>query len=787
MKKNIENFINDQLSRWSDACNNFRALKSVRIREMEVGGLPVKVQFNPVRIVSASADVSTSAVKARKCFLCRENRPHEQINMRFEGRKGKKYDILVNPFPIFAGHLVIASDKHTEQSIWKRYVDMLDLSKTYGGYTVFYNGPECGASAPDHLHFQAAAKGQMPLECDVDRCLDALRLSSRDISDDLRYIASVQEAELYLYSRFLRGIFVLRARTAKSMAKLFYRLLDCAPVCGDGKEPGFNLLTWYKSGEYRSAVIFRSAHRPACYFAEGDERLMISPGCAEMSGLCVVTSEHDFARISPDILHKALSEVTLDKEAEEGILWRLERTQPEISVGILSGKEIEFEILSDGAGARKAVYREGKIEYDGVLYDELFFEAQTPSMMFAEPTFVLYGVTIGAAFHWERKENQVFAGALKIMAAKDGITAVNVIGVEDYLLSVISSEMKATCSEELLKAHAVISRSWVMSMINRKKRDPDRACLSGHVPYDLPGIISYLDSSMTCRDTGAYGKKQEYIRWYDREDHRCFDVCADDHCQRYQGLTRAVGKNVRNAVDSTWGEVLTYGEEICDARFSKCCGGVTERFPTCWEDTDYPYLQSIMDSPAGSGRVFCDTSDASALSQVLNDYDLETKDFYHWTVEYDRKTLSSLVTDRSGFDIGEIAALIPVERGASGRISRLLIVGTAMSVTIGKELEIRRVLSGSHLKSSAFDVRYYRGGKEYVPAYLQNIDNGCFAGMPASELAELPDKFVFDGRGWGHGVGLCQIGAAVMASEGYHYKEILSHYYKGISVERRPV
>ena len=266
-RKPIEKFINDQLSRWHVACDNFRALKDVRTRSLSVGGLEIKAQFNPSRIVSTAADVTDAGLKARKCFLCRENRPAEQISLKFEGRKSKKYDILVNPYPILHNHLVIASDRHTDQSIWKRYVDMLDLAVALGNYTVFYNGPRCGASAPDHFHFQAARRGQMPLECDVESMLDSLKNSSgkslgRDCPSGcaLEYLTSVQDAELFRYRKFIRGIFVIRSKTSKSAAKMFYRLLDCTSADGEGKEPMFNLLSWYSGGEFRSVVIFRNTH-----------------------------------------------------------------------------------------------------------------------------------------------------------------------------------------------------------------------------------------------------------------------------------------------------------------------------------------------------------------------------------------------------------------------------------------------------------------------------------------------------------------------------------------------
>ena len=739
----IYKFVGDQLSRWPLACENFRALKNVKVREMDAGGLTVKLQFNPARIVSSAAKLNKEDIAGRKCFLCRDNRPKEQIMLKFDGRKNKKYHILVNPYPIFPDHLVIADARHTDQSIRQRYVDMLDLARKYTDFTFFYNGPRSGASAPDHHHFQAAPRGLIPLECDVDRLVDQI-----DKSDALEYVTSLQDADLYHYQKFTTGVFVLEAETSKSMAKLFYRLLDCAEVPEGDSEPMFNLFTFYRDGKFRSIVIFRSRHRSHHYFSDGPEHLTMSPGCADMGGVFIVPVEEEYEKLTPGLLAEMLAEVSVTKEDEASIIHRLTRTQPMIEVGIMSGREIEFEILSDGAGPRKAALREGKIEYDGALYDELYFGAKTPSTMFAEPSFVLHGVTIGVDFHWERKEDQKFAGALKIIVDKDRLTAVNVVGVEDYLLSVISSEMSASASEEFLKAHAVISRSWLMAQIASSRRERKVAVPPGIT--DLPSLITHLEMSGHCEHDESHDTAEHNcIRWYDHDDHKLFDVCADDHCQRYQGLTRATGKTVRKVIDSTWGQVLTYEGNLCDARFSKCCGGRMERFSTCWEDKDYDYLQPLADTPdhLDGGKSFCDTDDKEILSQVLNNYDQETSDFFRWTVVYDRKELAALIERKSGVNIGELLSVEALERGGSGRIWKLRIEGSEKTMIVGKELEIRRILSETHLKSSAFEVE-----------------------MTA-------EKVILKGSGWGHGVGLCQIGAAVMASKGYTYRQILEHYY----------
>ena len=444
-------------------------------------------------------------------------------------------------------------------------------------------------------------------------------------------------------------------------------------------------------------------------------------------------------------------------------------TEPQIAVGILSEKEIGFSfserfISSDGtavSGMQQAVCRKGKICWQDKEYNELSFTPQQGTSSF----FELQDVTIGINFHWERKEVQRFKGKLKIIVEGDKLTAINIVSVEEYLTSVISSEMSATASLELLKAHAVISRSW---LLNKLRVGSGEKRVTVQPDSTTPPSLSTLSSQL--------------IKWYDHEAHQNFDVCADDHCQRYQGVTRASTPQAIEAVSATRGEVLMYEGKICDARFSKCCGGAFEEFQNCWENVKHPYLIGQRDSKTEcrlpdltveseaekwihtSPVAFCNTHDKRILSQVLNNYDQETADFYRWTVSYSRQELSELVYRRSGIDFGEIVDLIPVERGTSGRLVRLKIVGTLRTLIIGKELEIRRTLSESHLYSSAFVVdKEYKDEKE----------------------KELPSRFILTGAGWGHGVGLCQIGAAVMGEEGYNYREILSHYYPGSTIEKQ--
>lgn len=733
MDNQIDKFVKDQLSVWPLAAENYRSLKKAGSKVLSIGGLPVTVQLNPCRRISSEASLDKDSISRRPCFLCPENRPAEQTNMEFEGRKGRRYRVTLNPYPIFPSHLVISSFEHTPQSIWHRYQDLLDFVRENNEYLGFYNGPESGASAPDHMHFQACPQGLTPLQNRVDELLAA--------GDDktLDYLTNVKEARLFHLNEYARGVFVLCGATAKSTAKLFYRLLDCAPVPDGSSEPKMNIIAWCHEGEYRTAVIFRERHRPHNYSSSGADHLAMSPGCADLAGVYVTTREEDFDKLDAGLLSQVVWEVAASEETEKEIIWRLTRSQRRLEVGIMSGSEIEFEIISDGAGRQKVEYSQGRISYNGALYDELVFEAQTEATMFAEPSFILYGVTIGVDFHWERKVTQKFAGTLKFIVDGGKVTAVNIVGVEDYLLSVISSEMKASAGLEFLKAHAVISRSWVMAQVEHRQSHVSRT----------PGP--------SCPVSEPVEGAEEYIKWFDHDDHTLFDVCADDHCQRYQGLTMAVGDTVRKAVDQTWGLVLTSEGKICDARFSKCCGGRMELFSTCWEDKDYPYLKPLPDTAdcVEGGDVFCDTKDEKILSQVLNDYDLETRDFYRWRTKYSRTEVSDLVRRRSGMDFGTIRDLVPVERGPSGRLKRLKVVGDKKTMIIGKELIIRRWLSDSHLKSSAFEVHW----------------DG--------------DHLTLDGSGWGHGVGLCQIGAAVMAAKGYTFDRILLHYYPGSTLERR--
>ena len=422
-----------------------------------------------------------------------------------------------------------------------------------------------------------------------------------------------------------------------------------------------------------------------------------------------------------------------------------------VDIGILRAPEIKFDLIGDFcskasafSGENVVTVKDGLLLYGGVPYKELLF---TPCG--ENSAFTLHDVVIGVNFHWQRKESQTFKGELRLIVEDGEVRAINRIDVEEYLVSVISSEMSATSSFEFLKAHAIVSRSWLYAQLFRKEKV--QQCVLG------------------------WEKDDEIVRWYAREDHTLFDLCADDHCQRYQGVTRAHNPNVIRAVRETSGLVLKYDGEVCDARFSKCCGGATELFSSCWENENPGYLKAFGDDKdavqmpsmmdEGTARrwiesfppSYCFTNDKKVLSQMLNGYDQETNDFYRWRVEYTQEELSAIVAERSGIDFGTIEKLVPLERGASGRITRLRVVGSKASRIVGKELEIRRWLSKTHLYSSAFVV-----------------DEVCEAGKVV---------FVLKGAGWGHGVGLCQVGAAVMGEKGMSHVEILNHYYPGAIIE----
>ena len=764
----ISRFFNRQLEMWEDARHRFRDLKHVEVRQLSD---QLKVQFNPARIVSTGAKIDKHTLGERPCFLCERNRPKEQMTKQIDDH----FQLLVNPFPILPVHFTIPATKHQPQSIYRHYGEMHRLLSLHSELMVFYNGPKCGASAPDHLHFQAGTSGVLPLQTNWQRL-------SRSLTD---VISLNDEEKISVLSDFLVPAFVIISKSEDSDEELFHRLYRSMPMRGDESEPMMNIIAWRKGDEFISVVIPREKHRPDAYFAEGEAQMMVSPGALDMAGLIITPREEDFSKINLDKATALLCECGISAEKMEAIVSNLKASaatahehplqllagkgkQPNVNVGIVSGQKIHFSLnkpyLAKGemvTGEQEVAFSEGGILWNGNQYSSLTFHPQS-----ADASFSLSDVTIGVNFHWERKETQTFLGTLHFVVESDKICAINELPVERYLESVISSEMNATSSLELLKAHAVISRSWLLAQMKKRREVAE----SGN------NFFSFVK------------KDDRLIRWYDREDHTIFDVCADDHCQRYQGITKETSPHVAEAIRQTKGQILMDGDDICDARFSKCCGGVTEEFQYCWEDTPKNYLSSVRDIIQGVKSVgsaaptplpslqdeaaaeawirsnppaFCNTTDKKILSQVLNDYDQETADFYRWKVTLTQEKLKQLLDEKLKMNFGDILDLQAEERGKSGRISKLRIVGNEKTFVIGKELEIRRALSDTHLYSSAFVVDRC------------DIDE-----------KGVPQRFDIIGAGWGHGVGLCQIGAAVMGEEGFDYDAILLHYYQGAEIKK---
>ena len=758
----ISRFFNRQLEVWADARHRFRDLKHVETRQLSD---QLKLQWNPARIVSTGAKIDKKTLGERPCFLCDKNRPKEQMSKQID----EKFHLLVNPFPILPVHFTIPARKHQPQLIYKNYGEMHRFISLHSDLMVFYNGPKCGASAPDHLHFQAGTNGILPLQTNWQRL-------SRNLTD---VISLNDEEKISVVRDFIVPAFVIISKSAESDEALFRRLYKAMPQRGDETEPMMNIISWRKGEEFISVVIPREKHRPEAYFAEGDAQFVVSPGALDMSGLIITPREEDFRKLTEDKSLSLLQECGVSEEKMNAIIAKLKASkdaedaaeasstlynkgkQPDVTVGIVSAQKIHFSLnkpyLAKGEkvlGEQVVEFSEGGVLWNGNQYSQLTFHPQS-----ADASFSLSDVTIGVNFHWERKETQTFLGTLRFVVESDKIVAINELPVEKYLESVISSEMSATSSLELLKAHAVISRSWLLAQMQKRREVAE----SGN------NFFSFTK------------KEDTLIRWYDREDHTLFDVCADDHCQRYQGITKETSPHVAEAIRQTKGQILMDGEEICDARFSKCCGGITEEFQYCWENTPKTYLSAVRDIALGvehtlpnltnedeaekwirfNPPAFCNTQDKKILSEVLNDYDQETVNFYRWKETLSQEKLQQLIADKLKMDLGAILDMEAVERGKSGRISKLQIIGTEKTFTIGKELEIRRTLSDSHLLSSAFVVDKYDKDEQGVP-----------------------QRFELIGAGWGHGVGLCQIGAAVMGEQGYHYDAILLHYYQGAEIKK---
>ena len=708
--KHLGQCLEQQLQVWPAAKQAFDNLEQVQTRILSSSGLAL--QHNPARIISTTAKVKPAETAVRSCFLCSENRPVEQI--AFDA--GDRFDLLLNPYPILREHFCVVSREHRPQKFMDCYEKMLQIAQQLEpGYMIFYNGPRSGASAPDHLHMQIGRSEGIPLV------------------DKLRENEPPQKDEPITIQPFGFPVIVIKGSDPEKLRDY----ISGMTIYDGDYEPRMNVLAFNRDGQVITAIIPRSKHRPDCYYAE-EGKILVSPGGIDMFGMVITPRKEDFESLTEKQVLDIYRQVT--------------QQQPKIRVGIMAAKEIRF-CLNDSFSDGRAIYEGemkisangGKLNWNGILIDSLTLKPDEHGS-----TFTLHDVTIGIGFHWERNEEQTFSGQLKFIVENGLVRAINILPVEDYLTSVISSEMKPTATKEFLKAHAVISRSWVLAQLRSPYHKADAAA-----PVTNDHILNRI------------------IKWYDHDQHTLFDVCADDHCQRYQGRTRIISAAAETAVKETFGQTLVNEGHLCDARFSKCCGGVTEQFETCWQDEHKPYLVALRDSSINEGALpdltveenarewilsepksFCNSADGNILSESLNGYDLETPDYYRWTVEYTTARVSDIFRRKSGLDIGDIVDLRPVKRGPSGRIYELEIQGTKQTVTIGKELEIRRTLSESHLFSSAFVVE------------------------------KTPEGFTLKGAGWGHGVGLCQIGAAVMASKGYTYREILRHYYPETTLGR---
>lgn len=664
-----------QLAQWPACREHYNQLADAEQRRLNVDGCEYLLTYNPARARSAKANVSNGRAlsatgEERPCFLCPDALPAEQIKVEVETLPSHhKYLVAVNPYPIVDHHFTIICQEHVRQDFQGRLWDMAFFADLFPDYLIFFNGACSGASAPDHMHFQAVPKASVPMLSWGEE--QRIRLG---VTQQLPHIDE-----------------------------------------SDHK----NILTWTEGTFAYWLVIDRKAHRPSQYFLpeEDPQHVVLSPAALEFCGLVPLCREEDFRKMTPAMLSNMLNQC--------------HRHEPMLHVGIMEGQQIRF---SAEERLHSMNYLGEDQMKDVMDYGSNRAEAHEMSEYWChmEP-FTLEGVTIGKQFHWQKQEDQVFRGSLHIIAREGKLHAINLIPVEEYLKSVISSEMSATNALELLKAHAIISRSWVLRQLE-----------------------AHAAQTLTATDHSTISQSEaQTIRYWDHDDHTLYDVCADDHCQRYQGVNRQDSPLVNQAIEATRGVILADADgNICDARFSKSCGGRTELFSTCWQDRDYDYLQSV-DDPYCSPEFIAQLPGGmqAVLGQVLNDYDQQTVNYHDWEVRYTREQISELLETKLGLGLGTLLHLEPLERGASGRIKTLRLVGSLGTHIIGKELLIRKALSDTHLLSSWFDVE------------------------------ETPDGFCLHGHGWGHGVGLCQIGAAAMALKGFSCEQILAHYYPGAQLK----
>lgn len=747
-QREMKDFFERQLASWREVRGRFAGLRKVKTRRLSMGAGGVCLQFNPDRIRSTGAKVDGESIKKRACFLCPENQPKEQWRRMMDGGMW----LCINPFPILEYHLTLPANEHRRQEFLPMMDEMLRLVEAWPDMVVFYNGPQCGASAPDHAHLQTGQGCNIPL-----------RSQWREHEKRLMPVEPGTAKNggaggIYLLEDNVVPVVVVKSCRKEETERLVRKVVEALPQVEGEWEPRMNVLAWTEprvphETEWVVCIIARKKLRPDCFFAEGAEKVMVSPGCIDMAGLIITPREEDFRKLTREKAEDLLREVALSPAAMAGVLRKLrgdrnDVADPMLSVGILEAERariaLEGVFTVDGnesSGTVEICASDGCLVWEGkdVEYESLLFEPASDGAVYR-----VGGVVIGKDFHWQRREDQTFKGSLWIVPRGSVLRLIGRIGLEDYIESVIASEMRATAGIEFLKASAIVSRSWLLAGFEGREE----------VPQD------------------GKATDGEVARWTDRGVHLLYDVCADDHCQRYQGVVRAANENVVEALRETRGMVLMSGGKVCDARFSKCCGGCSEEFATCWQDVDVSYLQVMRDNEKGDRRVdlsdekaaeqwilsepeaYCNTDNGDVIGQILNDYDLETTRFFRWSVEIEQGSLQGLLKEKLGIDIGDVLNITPLERGRGGRLKKIRIEGTKGNVVVGKELEIRRVLSETHLLSSAFVVTKV------------GVDEGG-----------VPQCFRIRGAGWGHGVGMCQIGAARMATEGADYGEILRHYF----------
>jgi peptidoglycan hydrolase-like amidase len=747
-------------------------------REISLGPFSVLLQHNAMREQSVSARVDPLSIEQRPCFLCSSNMPTEERGLRV----GCDLMVFFNPFPILYPHPVFVHRRHIPQRISDCLSVMLDMARECRGeYTMLYNGPRCGASAPDHLHFQGIPRYRLPVEADVFTMRHDPRFHGHREG-----WPSPDGVDVWTPRDFGRAVIILTSPHQDRLEKEFRDMLRQLPGAEDGDEPMINLLCWFEEGEWSLCLFPRKKHRPAVYSVEPGTGILLSPGAIDMGGLLVTPRAQDFATLTSAIIHQIFREVSgeraerpLPARNESGDRSRRQASmsvpreqteplpglEPSLAVGIMSkSSEIELRLpavtpllgeeLSAGWVRLNRTAEGWSVHHlDSGKQRKFALQPLFLTPRSGEP-ICFRGVTIGIDFHWEQRQELAFPGTAEIRPAEDrSLTVVNHVPLEEYLACVVSSEMSGDAPSEFLMAHAVISRSWLLAQL--AIREHPRILRPEHYP-------AFPDQVLT---------------WTERSRHTDFDVCADDHCQRYQGVSRIRNPQVRQAVAQTRGMVLAAAGYVCDTRFSKCCGGHSDSFRVAWGDLNPPGIAAVYDGPSpgrGAGSLglesaarrwiekapaaYCNTTDPELLATILPDFDRQTRDFFRWRVRVPRPELESIICRKTGWDPGELREIVPLRRGHSGRLERILLVGSRGHLLLGKELEIRRALSESHLYSSAFIVRTDPAG------------------------SGRPDSFEFEGAGWGHGVGLCQIGAAVMAHQGLTASRILKHYFPQASL-----